>query len=301
MRNTQVTWIPIVGNCKVVKGVLKYTPVLIAEGKNKGTPSATLMKSDQTFESGTVTVRARIGDPEGKVQIGFSHGHTVEVFAGLNIGSAAYGIATFSNNQWENFRTAAYGTPPPVGRDILIKVTVAGSQVTMWIDGVEVVRGTFPIRRAQLCILLRGDKPVEAELLSFETAKNVAFVVMQFTEEFNSLYKEVITPVCVSHGFTPVRADDIYNNGLIVEDIARSIRESALVIADITPDNPNVYYEVGYAHGIAKPTILLAERKRESLPFDVSGFRTIFYENSIGGKAMVEERLRRHIANLLGR
>ena len=301
MRKLQPTWLPIVGNCKIVKGVLKYTPALIAEGENKGSPTFTLMKSNQMFESGTVTVRARIGDPEGKVQIGFSNGHAVEVFAGLNIGSAAYGVATLSSNRWENFQTAAYGTPPPVGRDILIKVTVAGSQVMMWIDDVEVVRGTFPIRRAQLTILFMGQKPVEAELLSLETTKNVAFIVMQFTDEFNSLYKEVITPVCSAYGFTPVRADDIYNNGLIVEDIARSIRESALVIADITPDNPNVYYEVGYAHGLGKPTILLAERRREALPFDVSGFRTIFYENTIGGKALVEERLRKHIANLQDR
>jgi hypothetical protein len=301
MPKQPVTWIPIFGDCKVSGGVLKYVPATIADGENKGQPNAALVKSDQMFESGTVILRARIGDPEGKVQIGFSHGHSVEVFAGLNIGSAAYGIATLSNNQWENFRTAAYGTAPPAKRDVQIKVTVTGSQITMWIDGVEVVRGTYPVRRAQLVVLLRGSKPIEAELVSVQPSKSIAFVVMQFTPEFNSLYTDVIMPGCIAHGFVPVRADDIYNNGLIVEDIARSIRESALVIADITPDNPNVYYEVGYAHGIAKPTILLADRKREALPFDVSGFRTIFYENSIGGKASVEERLNKHIASLLER
>ena len=68
-----------------------------------------------------------------------------------------------------------------------------------------------------------------------------------------------------------------------------------MVIADITPDNPNVYYELGYAHGIDKPTILLSDRKREELPFDVSGFRTLFYDNTIGGKSVVEERLRKHL------
>ena len=187
MRKSQATWLPIVGNCQVVRGVIKYTPVLITEGENKGSPTVALMKSDQMFESGTITVRARINDPDGKVQIGLSNGHAVEIFAGLNIGSAAYGIATYSNNQWENFRTAAYGVAPPVGRDILIKVAVAGSQITMWVDGVEVVRGTYPVRRAQLTILLRGEKSAEAELLSVESAQNVAFVVMQFTNEFNSL------------------------------------------------------------------------------------------------------------------
>lgn len=298
MAKPKVQWLPLYGNCKVNRGVMKYAPIPIAEGENKGSPSVVVMKSNQVFESGIVTLRAKILDPEGKVQIGFCHGHQIEVFAGLNIGSAAYGVATFSSNRWENFKTAGYGTPPPVGKDILIKVAIAGSQVTMWIDGVEVIRGIFPIRRAQLTVLMFGHKPVEAELISVETTPNIAFVVMQFTDEFDSLYKEVITPVCKSFGFSPVRADDIYNNGLIVDDIARSIRESALVIADITPNNPNVYYEVGYSHGIGKPTILLAERSRDKLPFDVSGFRTIFYDNTIGGKAMVEERLRKHIANL---
>lgn len=70
---------------------------------------------------------------------------------------------------------------------------------------------------------------------------------------------------------------------------------TSIVIADITPNNPNVFYEVGYAHGIGKNTILLSDRKREQLPFDVSGFRTLFYENTIAGKGEVEARLRKHL------
>jgi nucleoside 2-deoxyribosyltransferase len=78
-------------------------------------------------------------------------------------------------------------------------------------------------------------------------------------------------------------------------DIVESIRAASLVVADITPDSPNVYYEVGYAHVLAKPTILLGNRQREKLPFDVSSFRTVFCEDSIGGKSEVEERLRKHL------
>lgn len=72
----------------------------------------------------------------------------------------------------------------------------------------------------------------------------------------------------------------------------------SVVIADITPDNPTVFYEVGYAHGIKKPTILLSERRREALPFDVSGFRTLFYDNTIGGKGEVETRLTKHLQSM---
>ena len=68
-----------------------------------------------------------------------------------------------------------------------------------------------------------------------------------------------------------------------------------MVIADITPNNPNVFYEVGFAHGIEKPTILLSDRSREKLPFDISGFRLLFYDNTIGGKSVVEASLRKHL------
>jgi nucleoside 2-deoxyribosyltransferase len=49
---------------------------------------------------------------------------------------------------------------------------------------------------------------------------------------------------------------------------------STVVVAEITPVNANVFYELGYAHALGKQTILLAERGR-TLPFDVSGYRCI--------------------------
>jgi len=118
---------------------------------------------------------------------------------------------------------------------------------------------------------------------------------MQFTEEFDVLYTEVIRPVCEAHGYKVIRGDDFYTNGPIMDDVTRSIRSAALIIADVTPDNANVFYEVGFAHAINKPTILLSDKKRMRLPFDISGFRTLFYDNTIGGKTVVEARLRQHL------
>ena len=85
---------------------------------------------------------------------------------------------------------------------------------------------------------------------------------------------------------------------MIVTDIERQIIEAKLIIAEITTGNPNVYYEVGYARALKKPTILIAE-KATQLPFDVSPFRVLFYENSIAGKKRIEEGLRKHIASIL--
>ena len=122
---------------------------------------------------------------------------------------------------------------------------------------------------------------------------------MQFTEQFNELYDEVIRPVCEGLEVNAYRASDIYRPGAILQDILQGLDESYVVIADVTPANPNVFYELGYSHAFKKPVILLAERGT-NLPFDISGYRVIFYDNTIGGKSAVESDLRRHLTSILG-
>lgn len=299
MKLQSLNWIPIYGDCKVDNGVLRYSSTIIDSGPNAGQAQVCVMKSNLEFENGSITFRTVIKDPASQVQIGFNHGNGSEVFAGLNCGGAAYGVSTFYNNKWENFATVGFGTNPPQNVDILIKVSVTGSELNLFVNGVHAIKGNYSVRRGQISFLLSGKEDVEVELVSVEKSESIAFVVMQFTNEFNDLYREVIEPTCSKFGLKSVRADDIYNNGLIVEDIARSIREATIVIADITPDNLNVYYEVGFSHGILKPTILLAEKKREKLPFDLGGFRTIFYDNTIGGKSLVEEKLIHHLKSII--
>ena len=121
---------------------------------------------------------------------------------------------------------------------------------------------------------------------------------MQFGTPFDDVYTQVIQAVCKEFDLEVVRADEIYGPGLIIRDIVQSINEAAVVVAEISPQNANVYFEVGYAYAWSKPMILLAE-KNTKLPFDVSPFRTLFYENSIAGKARVEEGLRRHLSAIL--
>src|SRR3989339_1093466 len=85
----------------------------------------------------------------------------------------------------------------------------------------------------------------------------------------------------------------------LIKDISEQILSSQVIIADVTPPNQNVYFEVGYAYGVGKPIILLAE-KGTQLPFDLSAFRTLFYENSIAGKTSFDEGIRRHLNALIG-
>ena len=121
---------------------------------------------------------------------------------------------------------------------------------------------------------------------------------MKFDEPFDDLYREVIRPVCENSGFQVERADDVFRPGIVLQDIINSLLDSDLVIAEVTPPNPNVFYELGYAHALDKPTVLLARRGGE-LPFDISGYRVIFYDDSIGGKPQVESALDKHLANIM--
>jgi hypothetical protein len=180
--------------------------------------------------------------------------------------------------------------------EVNLRVRRTGSTIDLFDHDIHVLRSQvpFPTPQLQSGISLSARKDVRVFGFSVSTQKKSAFIVMQFGAQFDHLYQGVIRPIAEECGYEVNRADELPGSDLIIADISRQIRESDVVIADVTPENANVFYEVGYAHALGKPTILLAERGRK-LPFDVSGFRTLFYDNSIGGKADVERHLKRHL------
>ena len=87
------------------------------------------------------------------------------------------------------------------------------------------------------------------------------------------------------------RADDLEHDGEIIGEIRKAIAEYDVVVADTSGANPNVCYEVGYAHALNKPTILIC-RKGTKLPFDLQGTNHLMYENIIGLKKPLKEKLK---------
>ena len=177
-------------------------------------------------------------------------------------------------------------------------IEIDGSIVRLYIDNVLIISNNIEVKESNVELKIVVNDDFECYDFIVENKSKQAFIVMQFTQEYNELYEEVIKPVCEEFQIDTIRADEYCSSTPIIEDIISSIRESSLIIADITPDNPNVFYEIGYSHAINKPVILLADKKREKLPFDVSGFRTIFYENTIAGKNKVEQSLRKYLEKL---
>ncbi len=104
-----------------------------------------------------------------------------------------------------------------------------------------------------------------------------AFVIMPFDAELDEVYREFILPVLEGVGYSVSRADDLYGQNNILRDIVQRIKTSALVIADLTGLNANVFYELGIAHGLGTPVVLLTQNIDE-LPFDLRSYRVVIYD-----------------------
>ena len=156
-----------------------------------------------------------------------------------------------------------------------------------------------PLEGRQVGLIAAGSQRIDFSGFAVHTGRPKAFVVMQFAEPYDTFHKEVIQQRATSAGFDVIRIDEKAGPGVIFQDIQREIEDSDVVIAEITPTNPNVFYELGYAHALKKPTILLAQRGAE-LPFDIRSFRVVFYNDTIGGKAEVERNLQTHLEAIKG-
>ena len=117
------------------------------------------------------------------------------------------------------------------------------------------------------------------------------FVAMPFGREFNDLYLLGIRDVAERLGYVVERADEIEHNGYIVDVITDWLRSCALLIADTSTRNPNVFYEVGYSHALGLPTVLIC-REGEELPFDVRAVNHIVYASIVDLREKLERRLR---------
>ncbi|HLG27813.1 MAG TPA: hypothetical protein VI423_08515 [Paenisporosarcina sp.] len=181
-----------------------------------------------------------------------------------------------------------------------VVVNIDGQRVTLIVDEIQVVQHKLsrPLPGDQVGLLAVGPGQVSFANTVVNAASPKVFVVMQYGEPYDSIYAEVIFPVCKEMGLNAFRADDIHKPGIILQDIITGIVESEIIIAEITAPNPNVFYELGYSHALTKTTILLAERNKE-LPFDIKSYRCIFYDNTIRGKRDVETTLRKHLENIL--
>lgn len=118
--------------------------------------------------------------------------------------------------------------------------------------------------------------------------EKTVFVIMPFGEEgtkereqnndtFDNIIKKAVEEAEL--GLTCIRADEITRSGSIIDDVIRYAARSQFVIADLSNENPNVFYELGIRHSFSDRTILMAQSPND-LPFDVMPQRTIMYSKA---------------------
>ena len=123
----------------------------------------------------------------------------------------------------------------------------------------------------------------------------LCFVIMPFKKDFDPIYN-AIKEICENEGFYCIRTDKI-KKGMIIRNIFDNILNSKAIIADLTEKNPNVLYELGVAHTIARKTIMISQDK--DLPFDISSGYVIFYDNTIEGYQILARELKKLLSYLL--
>ncbi len=107
---------------------------------------------------------------------------------------------------------------------------------------------------------------------------DTCFVMMPFAEPLGSYYTSIYEPAIKKAGLTPKRADnDIYGTGKIIDQIWAGINSARVLVAELTNRNPNVLYELGLAHALNKPVVLVSSNEND-VPFDVKHVRLIYYD-----------------------
>ncbi len=107
--------------------------------------------------------------------------------------------------------------------------------------------------------------------------RETCFVIMPFGGWGDDYFEYIYRPAIEAAGLETHRADDLFRPSTIVNDIWAYTKKARLLLADLSGKNPNVFYELGLAHALAKPVILVAE-SMEEIPFDLRALRVITYD-----------------------
>lgn len=107
---------------------------------------------------------------------------------------------------------------------------------------------------------------------------DTCFVMMPFAPPLGDYYYKIYEPAIKKAGLNPIRADnEIFGTGKIMDQIWAGINSSKVLIAELTKRNPNVFYELGIAHALKKPVVLVSSNE-EDVPFDLKHIRVIYYD-----------------------
>jgi hypothetical protein len=268
-------------------------------GAGRGPASISLAPLERTLVRGSISVRVRfeegLPDSQARIVFGYQPDDGGYLCAGLGGYGAQYvldewiptpGILrpVFVSGKREDAEEAA---PVELG----LRVDIHGRKLNLLVDGVPVMSCELPrtVGNAAVGLFAWGPEAITFSDFTITRERPYAVAVMQFNA-YEQIYGDVMYRPLTRAGLFVERLDERAAPEGILEDIRRVIRDADLVVAEISPPNENVFYEVGYAHASRAPTLLLVHEDRE-LPFDVRPERCVRYGDSEASRQLAGEKL----------
>lgn len=121
------------------------------------------------------------------------------------------------------------------------------------------------------------DLPSREEGVPGRQFLDTCFVMMPFGEWMDTYYREIYVPAIREAGLEPVRADELFSTGSVIEQIWEQISRAKVLLADLTGKNANVFYELGLAHAANKP-VVFTTGQLDDVPFDLRHLRVAVYD-----------------------
>jgi hypothetical protein len=173
-----------------------------------------------------------------------------------------------------------------IGRDEFTRTHWAVKDVDLYRALLRTVR---PRRQRPTVFTIEEHERIEPALVS---------AMMPFDAAFAAVYAS-IQEASEAVGLRCRRADDIWENPAIIQDVVSLIDRSRVVVADCTGRNPNVFYEAGIAHTLGREVILITQNAAD-IPFDLRHLRYVAYLNNAEGRADLAAALRGRMETLIG-
>lgn len=154
------------------------------------------------------------------------------------------------------------------------------TEVRVSFEGHEVVNGNGSI---DMNGMIGQDGTLVVKPIVFRVPKTslhsegppIVAIMMPFQDEYKRVH-DVIKNVCDELDLRALRADDMWNDPTIIQDIFALLFESDIVVAELTGSNPNVFYEIGIAHTLGR-TVIPITQEINNVPFDTIHHRIVEY------------------------
>jgi hypothetical protein len=215
-----------------------------------------LIISNRKLQHGRCSVSVKFTEapnrfhPAGGLAVGYRSSDRYYIQVQLGAGQAAYSVSEFIPGfGWGILKATGPVSAILPNRAYPLECDIIGQQIRVTVDSVSVleVLPSRPLEGKQTGLMAAGERAVKFAEFKAASDKLRVFVAMEYREPFDTFYEKIIKPQAEAD-FDVVRIDEklgpgvIFPGGVTWQDMQREIAQADVVIAEITPSNPNVFY-----------------------------------------------------------